>query len=151
MNRLKRTSVTAGILTLLLLAAVPAVGAPALQKGDRTSYDLSVSVSFLQSCGPIVGSSASNAIVCPMIAPLPFSVDFNATLGWQGTGLNATTASLNVTRDISMQSGDTTARVSHVTSFNESINLATRIASILPFIMPEMDQALQMAQTMVSN
>jgi hypothetical protein len=152
MSRLKRTAVSAGILTLLLFVAVPAGGAPALQKGDRASYDLSVSVSFLQSCGPIVGSSAGNEIVCPMTATLPFSVNSNGTLGWEVTGLNATTASLNVTRDVSILSGDTSARLSHVTNFNESVNLATRIASILPFIMPEMDQALQMAQTsMASN
>jgi hypothetical protein len=53
-----------------------------------------------------------------------------------------------VTRDITTSSGEiVTPNTHHTGSFNESINLATRIATILPFIEPEMDQALQMAQT----
>ena len=38
----------------------------------------------------------------------------------------------------------------HTGSFNESINLATRTATILPFIEPEIDEAFQTAQTNTS-
>jgi len=69
-------------------------------------------------------------------------------LGWIVTSLNATTADLNVTRNITASTGEIVTPVTHhAGSFNESINLATRIATILPFIEPEMDQALQIAQT----
>jgi hypothetical protein len=69
-------------------------------------------------------------------------------LGWTVTDLNATTATLNVTRNIRTSSGETiTPATYHTGSFNESIELATRIATILAFIEPEIDQALQMAQT----
>jgi hypothetical protein len=69
-------------------------------------------------------------------------------LGWTVTDLNATTATLNVTRNIRTSSGETITPATHHTgSFNESIELATRIATILAFIEPEIDQALQMAQT----
>ncbi len=62
--------------------------------------------------------------------------------------MNSTTATLNVTRDITTSSGETiTPATNHTGSFNESIDLATRIATFLPFIEPEMDRALQIAQT----
>jgi hypothetical protein len=83
-----------------------------------------------------------------MIAMISPSLNINGTLGWTVTNLNTTTADLNVTRDITTSSGEIVApRTHHTGSLNESINLATRIATILPFIEPEMDQALQMAQT----
>lgn len=148
-------------LTLLILIAVPVSAVPdsvrsipgsllktTLHKGDQTSYHLSVSISFNQSCQPILSSTVSARIVCPMIAMISPSFNINGTLGWIVTGLNATTANLNVTRDVMASSGDSVTPITHRTaSFNESINLATRIASILPFIEPEMGQALQAART----
>src|SRR5882762_8027361 len=130
-----------GALTLLLLIAVPVSAAPALHKGSQTSYNLSVSISFLQSCGPVMGSALSAGIVCPMIAIIQPSLNLNGTLGWAVTDLNATTATLNVTRNISTSIGKIITPATHHTgSFNESIDLATRLATILPFIEPEIDQ-----------
>jgi hypothetical protein len=141
-----------GALTLLLLIAVPANAAPALHKGSQTSYNLSVSISFLQSCGPVMGSALSAGIVCPMIAIIQPSLNLNGTLGWAVTDLNATTATLNVTRDIIPSSAEFLTPITHHTgSINESINLETRIASFLPFIEPEVDQAMQMAQTNMAS
>jgi len=145
---MRLTSLSLGALTLLLLIAVPVNAAPALHTGSQTSYNLSVSISILQSCAPILGSTLSAGTVCPMIEMILPSLTNNGTLGWTVTDLNATTATLNVTRDITTSSGETITPVTHHTgSFNESIDLATRIATILQFIEPEMDQALQMAQT----
>ena len=145
---MRLTRLSLGALTLLLLIAVPVNAAPALHKGSQTSYNLSVSVSLLQSCAPTLSSTLSAGIVCPMIAMISQSLTINGTLGWTVTDLNATTATLNVTRDIITWRGQTIIQVTHhAGSFNESIDLATRIATILPFIEPEMDQALQMAQT----
>ena len=137
-----------GALTLLLLIAVPVNAAPALHTGSQTGYNLSVSISVLRSCEPILTSTLSAGIVCPMITMISPSLIINGTLGWTVTDLNATTATLNVTRNISTSSGETITPATHHTgSFNESIDLVTRIATILPFIEPEIDHALQMAQT----
>src|SRR5256712_3551625 len=145
---MRLTRLPLGALTLLLLIGVPVNAAPALHTGSQTSYDLSVSISSLQSCVPILSSALSAGIVCSMIAIIPSSLNINGTLGWIVTDLNTTTANLNVTRDITTSGGEIVTPVTHHTgSINESINLATRIATILPFIQPEMDQALQMAQT----
>jgi len=145
---MRLTSLPPGALTLLLLIAVPVNAAPALHTGGQTSYNLSVSISILQSCGPILSSTLSAGIVCPMIAMISPSLNINGTLGWTVTDLNSTTATLNVTRDITASSGETITPATHHTgSFNESIDLATRIATILPFIEPEIEQALQVAQT----
>jgi hypothetical protein len=52
-----------------------------------------------------------------------------------------------VTRDITTSSGVIVTPVTHhVESSNESINLATRIATLLLFVEPELDEAAQMAQ-----
>src|SRR2546428_3791907 len=132
---MRLTRLSLGALTLLLLVAVPVNAVPALHTGSQTSYDLSVSISFLQSCAPIMSSTLSARIVCPMIAMLPPSVNINGTLAWIVTDLNANIADVNVTRDITVSSGETVTPLTHHTwSFNESINLATRIATILPFI-----------------
>jgi len=145
---MRLTSLSLGALTLLLLVAVPVNAAPDLHAGSQTSYNLSVSVSLLQSCAPVLSSTLSAGIVCPMIAMISPSLNINGTLGWIVTDLNSTTATLNVTRDITTSSGETITPTTHHTgNFNESIDLATRIATILPFIEPEMDQALRMAQT----
>src|SRR5438128_9739224 len=147
---MRLTSLFPGALTLLLLIAVPVNAAPALHTGSQTSYNLSVSISFLQSCEPILTSTLSAGTLCPMVAMISPSLIINGTLGWTVTDLNATTAILNVTRDITTSIGETITPATHHTgSFNESIDLATRIATILPFIQPEMYQALQMAQTNV--
>jgi uncharacterized membrane protein YgcG len=144
---MKRTIVTIAVLAVILLVAIPAEGAPSLQKGNQASYDLSASISFLQFCNPGV-STSGNMIVCPMIATIPSTVDINGTLGWTVTDLNSTTASLNVTRDLTVSHGDASTLVTHTSrSFAESINLPTRIATLLPLITPEIDQAIQMAQT----
>ncbi|HEV2120182.1 MAG TPA: hypothetical protein VGS11_08800 [Candidatus Bathyarchaeia archaeon] len=144
---MKRTSLTLAILALLLLAMVPASAAPSLQKGNQAIYNLSASISFLQSCG-VGTSSSSSLIVCPMIATLPSTIDVNGTLGWTATDLNSTTASMNLTRDLMISYGDLSTSVTRSSgSFIESVNLATRIVTLLPIIVPEIDQALQMAQT----
>ncbi len=145
---MRLTSLSLGALTLLLLIALPVNAAPVLHTGSQTSYNLSVSISVLQSCAPILSSTLSAGIACPMIALISPSLIINGTLGWTVPDLNATTVTLNVTRDITTSSGETiTPATHHTESFNESIDLASRIATILPFIEPEMDQALQMAQT----
>jgi uncharacterized membrane protein YgcG len=82
-----------------------------------------------------------------MIAMLAPSFNINGTLVWTVTNLNSTTADLNVTRDITTSSEVIVTPVTqHAGSFNGSINLATRIATLLPFIEPELDEAIQMAQ-----
>ncbi len=99
-----------------------------------------------------MGSALSAGIVCPMMAIIQPSVKLNGTLGWAVTDLNATTATLNVTRDVTPSSAEFLTPITHHTgSINESINLATRIASFLPFIEPEVDQAMQMAQTNMAS
>ena len=141
-----------GVLTLLLLVTVPVGGAPSLQKGAQTSYKLSASISFIQSCETVGVSISSSMIVCPMIATMPSTVDINGTVGWTVTDLNSTTVSLHDTRDLTISNGDTSTPVVRASgSFNESINFATRITSLLPLFMPEIDQALQMAQTSMTN
>jgi hypothetical protein len=141
-----------GVLLILLLAAVPVSGAPSLQKGKQADYKLSASISFLQSCGIVGVSTLSNGIVCPMMATIPSTIDINGTLGWTATDLSSTTALLNVTRDLTISSVDSSTPVAHSSgSFNESINLTTRIINIIPVLMPEIDQALQMAQTTMAS
>src|SRR2546425_60234 len=149
---MRRRWVTIGALTLLFLIAVPVRAAPSLQKGAHTSYNLSASISFLQACETFGVSTSTNTIVCPMIASMPSTVDINGTLDWTVIDLNSTTASLNVTRDLTASSdvGVSSAAYSP-RSFNESVNLATRIVTLLPLIMPEMEQVLRMAQTTMTS
>ncbi len=118
---MRSTNLAVGVLTLILLVAVPVGGAPALKVGSSASYNLSVSITFSPSFCETIPSSG----YCPMITMIPPTLDVNGTLGW--TVLTAPSL-----------------RSLH--SLNESIDLATRIASILPFLMPEIDQALQMGQ-----
>jgi hypothetical protein len=149
---MRLTRLSLGALTLLLLVAVPVNGAPALQKGSQASYSLSVSISFGQSCQPILSSASSAGIFCPMIPMVFSSFNITGTLGWTVNDLNATAASLSVTRDITTSIGDTvTPSTQQTESVKESINLATRIATILPFIEPELDQAVQLAQTNIAT
>jgi len=112
---MRLTSLSLGALTLLLLVAVPVNAAPDLHAGSQTSYNLSVSVSLLQSCAPVLSSTLSAGIVCPMIAMISPSLNINGTLGWIVTDLNSTTATLNVTRDITTSSGETITPATHHT------------------------------------
>jgi len=83
-----------------------------------------------------------------MIAITPSTVDINGTLGWTVMDLSSTAVSLNVTRDLTISHGDAGTSVAPTLgSFTESINLATRMATFLPLLKPDIDQALQMAQT----
>src|SRR5207245_11612808 len=86
---------------------------PARHTGSPTSYNLSVPVSLLQSCAPVMSSTLSAGIVCPMIAMISPSLNINGTLGWIVTDLNSTTATLNVTRDITTSSGETITHATH--------------------------------------
>src|SRR5207245_4358851 len=132
---MRLTKLSLGALTLLLLIAVPVNAAPDLHTDSQTSYNLSVSISILQSCAPILGSTLSAGTVCPMIEMILPSLTINGTLGWTVTDLNATTATLNVTRDITTSSDETITPVTHHTqSSNESIYLAHRIDRILQSI-----------------
>ena len=165
------TRISLGSLTLLLLVAVPVSGAPALQKGSQASYSLSVSISFMQSyCEQFPPTILTTGLECTIplyipgsvpqlcglpvpnfVCPLP-SLNITGTLGWAVANLDTTTANLNVTRDLAISNRSTNTPITHDTgSFNESINLATRVASILPFMEPEMDGALQLAQTNVAT
>ena len=145
-----RIATTASILALLLAAAVPVDAAPSLQTGVHSNYNLSASISFFQTCVP----STSTSFVCPLMAvcnPIVetcgMTTDITGTIGWTVTDLTATSASLNVTRDLTISSSDSTRPVIQSSgSVNESIDLATRFVSLFPTIMPEMDQILQMAQ-----
>jgi hypothetical protein len=146
------TRIALGALTLLVLIMIPVSAAPALQTGSRASYSLSVSISFQQSCGPVGDSTLSPGIICPMIAMLSPAIETNGTISWAVTKLDSTTANLNVTRDLTTSNTSIDAQAAHhIGSFNETIDLATRIANILLFIMPEVDQALLIAQPALST
>ena len=87
-------------------------------------------------------------VYCPMIAIVPPTFNINGTLDWTATSLTNTTAVLNVVREVTTSSWDSLAATDFrsLHSFNESIDLATRIANIVPFVTPEMSEALQIAQ-----
>jgi hypothetical protein len=149
---MRPTNLAIGVILILLLAAMPVNASPSLEKGKQADYKLSASVSLLQSCGIIGVSSSSNTVVCPMIVTIPSTVNINGTLGWTAADLSSTNASLNVTRDLTISNADSTMSIAHSAgSFTESINLATRIVNIMPVLMPELDQALQMAQTSIAS
>ena len=147
------TSIPAALLTLILLIAVPVGGAPALQKGSSATYNLSLSISLPPRMCDATSSSSSAIIYCPMIVAIPLDFDVNGTLSWTATDVNSTTAVLNVTRLVTTSSWNNLTGVSfrNSHSFLESIDLATRIASIMPFLPPELDQALQTAQSGTST
>jgi hypothetical protein len=144
---MRLASIPIAFMTLVLLIAVPVGGAPSLNVGSSAAYNVSVTASFSPPyCGTNTTSgSQSNIIYCPLAETNFPSVGVNGTLGWTTTGLNATTAVLNVTRDLAtFFAGNLTTPVfRNARSFNESINLADRTVSIMPFIDPEMDQAMQ--------
>ena len=141
-------------MTLILLLAIPVGGAPALQVGSTAIYNLSISISFPPPICEVGPTSSSTAIVyCPMIATIPPTFDVNGTLGWTVTALNSTTAVLNVTRNATTTSWDSLTAVNFRSShsINESIDLGTRVASLMPFLTPEIDQAFQTAQSSMST
>lgn len=87
-------------------------------------------------------------IVCPMIAIPSRDINLTGTLGWVATGLNSTAVALNVSRDVTISNGNLMIPSFHETgSFNESINLASRIVSLMPFLRTEMDDMLQTSQS----
>src|SRR5207253_9113956 len=90
-------------------------------------------------------------VYCPMIAIVPPTYNINGTLDWTATNLTSTTAVLNVIREVTTSSWDslTATDFRSLHSFNESIDLATRIANIVPFVTPEMSEALQIAQNIM--
>jgi hypothetical protein len=87
-----------------------------------------------------------------MIAMTPSTINVDGKTGWTATDVNGTTALLNVTRQLAISNGNTSGAATQFSgSFNESINLATRVVSFFPVLMPEIDQALQMAQTSMAT
>ena len=146
---MKFTTIPVALLTVILLIAVPVGGAPALQTGSSATYNLSLSISLPPPMCEGTSSSSSAIIYCPMIVAIPLEFDVNGTLSWTATDVNSTTAVLNITRLVTTSSWNNLTGVSFKSSYSliESIDLATRVASIMPFLAPELDQALQTAQT----
>ena len=151
---LKFVSPLVGFLTIVLLVALPVGGNPNLSTGSKATYDLKSTISF----APIVcetlpaSTGPSSMIVCPMIATVPSSIDITGTLGWSATAVSSTTAVLNVTRDLTISHDGLMVPSFHNTgSFNESVDLATRIIRIAPSFEPELDAALQSAQTSLAT
>src|SRR2546426_645671 len=146
---LRSANLAVGVLTLILLVAVPVSGAPALKVGSNSSYTLSFSITFSPPfCETSPSSDPQMIVYCPMIAIVPPTFNINGTLDWTATNLTNTTAVLNVVREVTTSSWDSLAATDFrsLHSFNESIDLATRIANIVPFVTPEMSEALQIAQ-----
>jgi hypothetical protein len=143
---MRLAGVPVALVTIILLIAVPVGGAPPLQVGSSATYNDSIRVSFSPPfCETSTTGSQTDLVYCPLeYTNLP-GIEVRGTLGWTATGLNTTTAVLNVTRDLStfLAGNFTTPLFMNTSSFNESINLANRTISIMPFIIPEMDQALQ--------
>src|SRR5437763_1853731 len=146
---LRSANLAVGVLTLILLVAVPVSGAPALKVGSNSSYTLSFSITFSPPfCETSPSSDPQMIVYCPMIAIVPPTFNIDGTLDWTATSLTNTTAVMNVVREVTTSSWDSLAATDFrsLHSFNESIDLATRIANIVPFVTPEMSEALQIAQ-----
>ena len=149
----RRILTIVSILSLLLVATVPVEASPALQNGSHSAYSLSVTISFLESCETLgTTTAASSVIACPMSAAFPMLTSINGTVAWSVTTLSSTSASLNVTHDLTISNVESTRPViRNVGSFNESVDLASRLVSFFPGIMPEMDQFLQATQSTTST
>ncbi|HEX4921329.1 MAG TPA: hypothetical protein VFV92_11385 [Candidatus Bathyarchaeia archaeon] len=153
---MKLASPFVGFLTIVLLIAIPVGGSPSLQVGSHSTYNLNATLSFQP---PICQTDPSTAtammVICPtgsMIPEIPSGVNVTGTLGWTDTGLNSTFTTLNVTHDLTTSSnGLMVPSIHRAGSFNETINLANRTISIIPFLRTEMDDALQMDQAMMST
>jgi hypothetical protein len=134
------------LLALALLVVVPVGGAPGLQTGSTATYNLSVKVSFSPPICETTASAASqpDVIACPLNAVSFPSTVLNGTIGWTVTSVNSTTTVLNVTRDLTTYFGNHT--FTNTGSFSESI-FANRTIDLMPFITPDIDQAVQLAQS----
>jgi hypothetical protein len=142
-----------GFLIIILLVAIPVGGTPALKQESYATYALKAQISFappICEASPASGTQSS-MIICPMIVALPLETNITGTLGWSISSLSSSSAVLNVTKDVTMSHDGLMIPDRHITSsFNESIDLATRIISIMPFLMTEMDNALQADQAAAS-
>src|SRR5439155_26201909 len=122
---------------------VPVSGAPALKVGSSASYNLSVSITFSPPfCETSPPSDPQMIVYCPMIAIVPPTFNINGTLDWTATNLTNTTAILNVIREVTASSLDSLAATDFrsLHSYNESIDLPTRIANVVPFVTPELSE-----------
>jgi hypothetical protein len=141
-----------GVLTIILLIAVPVGGSPALQVGSNATYGLSATVSIML---PICNGASAGMMYCSygsMLPQIPPRFNVTGTLGWAATDVSSTSATLNVSRDATISSDDLMIPSIHRTgSFNETINLATRTISIMPLLKTEMDEAVQMEQSAISS
>ena len=141
-----------GVLTIILLVAVPVGGSPALKAGSNAAYDLKTTVSIIL---PTCNGASAAMMYCnfsSMLTSIPPSFNVTGTFGWAATSVNSTSASLNVSRDATISSDDLMIPSLHRTgSFNETVNLATRTISIMPFLKTEIDEAIQMEQSAISS
>ena len=141
------------ILALSILFATPVGGAPStLRAGSNATYNLSVKVWFSPPFCEFTPSSEvqTNAIACPLIASFP-TVNVNGTIGWTATQANATLDLLNVTHSIATYFGINQTHVfKNNGSFLETI-FANRTLDLAPFIIPDMDQTLQVATSSMAS
>src|SRR5438093_342558 len=78
---LRSANLAVGVLTLILLAAVPVSGAPALKVGSNSSYTLSFSITFSPPfCETSPSSDPQMIVYCPMIAIVPPTFNINGPL-----------------------------------------------------------------------
>jgi hypothetical protein len=151
---MRHASIPVALLTLILIIVVPVGAAPSLQVGSSATYKVSITISFSPpSCITSPSSGSQTSIVyCPVDDTSLPSIEINGTVGWTATRLNDTTAVLNLTHSLATFLADnlTTPIFRNNGSSNESINLTNRTISIIPLIMPEMDQALQSLPSMSS-
>ena len=154
LRTMRLASPIVGFLTLVLLVALPVGGNPALSVGDKTSYNVSATISIPPTV-PCSGSSYSLtglSLTCMELALLPSSINVTGTLGWRVSRLTSTNAILNVTHDLTVSNYDMMAPSFHnVGSFNESVNLASRIINIMPFLGTDMDATLLSVENSMST
>ncbi len=115
-----------------------------------------IKVSFSPSFCQMSASSGvqTSLVFCPLNETSIASpnIETNGTLGWNTIRLDNNIAVLNVTRDLQTFFSDnlTTPVFKNTGSFNESIFLTNRTIDLRPFVMPELEQPLQLAATMSS-
>src|SRR5205809_380524 len=77
---LRSANLAVGVLTLILLVAVPVSGAPALKVGSNSSYTLSFSITFSPPfCETSPSSDPQMIVYCPMIAIVPPTFNINTS------------------------------------------------------------------------
>ena len=149
---MRYTSAFVGILTIILLVAIPVGGSPALKVGSNTTYDLKATVAIMP---PTCTGASAGMMYCnfgSILPSVPPSFNVTGTLGWAATRVNSTSATLNVSRDATISSDDLMIPSIHRTgSFSETVNLATRTVSLMPLLKTEMDEAVQMEQSAMSS